>query len=81
MSFVSIQLLDAVNPDLEIHESDQGQFVFLHLIWEEDEYEFEFNVINSGKFEMVLGGNHLENYELSEEGLMLPGGVATVYQR
>ena len=80
-SFVSFKLLNAVSPDLEIQESDRGAFVVLHLIWGEYEFPFDFDVIHSDKYELVLGGNHLADYDMSSEDLVLPGIVVPIYQR
>ena len=80
-SSISIQLLDALNPYLHIPEDQDGSFVTLTLAFGPDKYQFQFDVIDTGNYDIYLGKNHLANYDLDSQWLYLDGVSAQVYHR
>ena len=85
-SFISGNLIDAINPNLVRYDDDGDPYVKLHLDFLHKDtkdyhtYTFYFDVVETNGFDFVLSRNYLREYYLDSDTLGLPYGDVQVYQ-
>ena len=78
-SFVSQRLLDRVCPDIDIEEDADGPYVLLGLAFGPHRYFFAFDVVDFDTYDIAMGKNHLNQYDLDDMSLYLDHGTVQVF--
>ena len=85
-SFITSNLIQAINPDIIEQDSDGNLYVVLDLIYEnvnkeEDTLTVRFEIIDSPVNEIVMAKDMLGNFDVYDDCMILNAGTVRIYHR
>ena len=83
-SFITSNLIEAINPDIIEQDSDGNFYVILDLIYQnvhkqEDTLTVRFEIIDSPGNEIIMAQDVLENYDVFNDCMILNAGTVKIY--